>query len=263
MAVTVKKFNGFNIHTYASPEDGGVANTVIIETAEHLIVMDTQMVIPFAKEARAIAEQIGKPIERVIVSHSHPDHWLAASVFQDVKIYAVDDVKAEISAMAAGVVAAYKPTLGDMIPDVATVPTEVLPLGDFKLDGVTFHVEKVKDTECSTITMISIPQEKVLLSSDIIYNQAYLYIAELHFSGWRSQLEKLKGTDYTYIVPGHGAPTEDASVIDRLISELTETEKILSESDSFETYKNRILERYPDHIGHALLGFNETYLKFD
>ena len=25
MAVTVKKFNGFNIHTYASPEDSGVA----------------------------------------------------------------------------------------------------------------------------------------------------------------------------------------------------------------------------------------------
>ena len=263
MAVTVKRFNGFNIHTYASPEDGGVANSVIIETSEHLIVMDTQMMIPFAKEARAIADKLGKPIERVIISHSHPDHWLAASIFKDAKIYAIDEVKAEISAMAEGVIAAYKPTLGELIPAVATVPTELLPLGDFELDGVTFHVDKAKDTESSTITMISIPQEKVLLSSDIIYNKAYLFIAELHFNEWKKQLEILKKTDFSYIVPGHGEPTEDTAVITRLITELTETEKILSESDSFETYKNRILERYPNYIGHALLGFNGTYLKFN
>ena len=42
MAITIKAFKNYKIHTFTSPEETGLDNTHIIETQNKLIIIDAQ-----------------------------------------------------------------------------------------------------------------------------------------------------------------------------------------------------------------------------
>ena len=60
------------IHTYVSPDN--LVTTHIIESRNSLVIIDTQDEEPWATEARDYIDSLDKDIDRVILSHSHPDH---------------------------------------------------------------------------------------------------------------------------------------------------------------------------------------------
>ncbi len=56
----------------------------IIELSSKLIIFDTQFSLLSAKEILNYAKYLNKPINRVIISHAHPDHFSGAEVFKNL-----------------------------------------------------------------------------------------------------------------------------------------------------------------------------------
>ena len=78
--VVVSDYPPVRLHTYVSPPDGFLVNTQIVEGPTKLVLFDGQLLNAYAAEVAAYASHLGKPVEQIIVSHGHPDHWAGMEV---------------------------------------------------------------------------------------------------------------------------------------------------------------------------------------
>ena len=78
--ITITRGGKVTIHTYTSPPEGWLVNTHILEGPTKLIIFDGQLMCAYADEAAAYASRLNKPVDRIILSHPHPDHWSGLEV---------------------------------------------------------------------------------------------------------------------------------------------------------------------------------------
>jgi glyoxylase-like metal-dependent hydrolase (beta-lactamase superfamily II) len=84
-----KQAGDVRIHTFLSSfAYDNIANaTHIIESKNKLVLVDGQFLVPYAKKFRGYADSLRKPIERLYLSHRHPDHWFGlGTAFGDIAI---------------------------------------------------------------------------------------------------------------------------------------------------------------------------------
>ena len=74
-AILVSQFGPVKIHSYLSPADGLQVNTQMIEGPNAVVIFDGQLLLPYADEVASYVQTLGKPIDRIILSHAHTDHW--------------------------------------------------------------------------------------------------------------------------------------------------------------------------------------------
>ncbi len=261
MTITSNKFDKVTIHTYTAPEEGASVNTHIIETNAHLIIIDTQMLLPYANKVKTFIDKLNKPIDKVIISHSHPDHWFGTSVFKGEKIYAIKEVLKEIQETSSETIERNRKLMGDLIPnqDSAVIPSLILEEGDFEIDNVTIRVSKVADTESSYITTLELVEQNVIIAQDIVYNNVHLFIAQQELENWSRVLESLNNRNWNLVLPGHGLPTNN-EVLTRMISYLSLAHETLNKVDTFNQYKNIIMTNFPEYKGEVLIDLNEQFL---
>src|SRR5712672_4762597 len=73
-AILVSEFGPVKIHSYLSPADGFQVNTQIIEGPTAVVIFDGQLLLPYADEVASYVQTLGKPVDRIILSHAHTDH---------------------------------------------------------------------------------------------------------------------------------------------------------------------------------------------
>ena len=66
----------------ALPDDH--VNAYIVELENSLVVVDSTIALSSALGLRAQAEALNKPIEAVLLTHGHPDHYTGLAVFDDL-----------------------------------------------------------------------------------------------------------------------------------------------------------------------------------
>src|SRR5258707_10877522 len=74
-AILVSQFGSVKIHSYLSPADGFHVNTQMIEGPTAVVIFDGQLLLPYAGEVASYVQALGKPVDRIILSHAHTDHW--------------------------------------------------------------------------------------------------------------------------------------------------------------------------------------------
>ncbi|RLC02043.1 MAG: hypothetical protein DRI57_30455, partial [Deltaproteobacteria bacterium] len=172
---SVVERGGVRIHTYLSD---ALQATHIIESANSLVLVDAQFMAPFAKEFRSYADSLGKPVERVIISHGHPDHFFGlGAAFDDMsdRIYALEGVRQFIETVGPGMLENMRPRLGDAAPDKIVVPTRVIEPGAETIDGVRYEFERYEDGEASEQLVIRLPDLNILIVQDLAFNSLHLY----------------------------------------------------------------------------------------
>jgi len=165
--VTIMERGGVKVHTYLSD---ALQATHIIETENSLVLVDAQFMAPSAVEFRNYADSLSKPIERVIISHTHPDHFFGlGAAFEDVedRIYALEGVRQFIEESGPGMLEEMRPMLGDAAPEKIVVPGQTLEPGTEIIDGVTYEFERYTDGEAAEQLVIRLPGLNTLILQDL------------------------------------------------------------------------------------------------
>lgn len=242
------------IHTFISPEAFLANATHVIEGPKELVIIDGQFVVPFAMGFRAYIDSLGKPINRIYLSHDHVDHFFGISAaFGDVPIYALPETIEFLKENGEELRQARQAVYGDFVPKQVVIPTDTVQLGKEVIDGLTYEHEVIKNGEVETQLAIKLPELNVYIVQDLIYSGGHIYIHSVEMAkSWIQVLEKLKASGCEVYLPGHGEPA-DVNEVQANIDYLQKAIEIIESSADVESYKAAILEAFPNKIGEAII----------
>jgi len=204
------------VHAFLQREAPGqsnlsISNFGIVEGPRSLLAIDAGGGPQHARNFIAAARPLGKPFDRIVITHEHPDHIVGLTQFAPgIEIVAQEETRAQMVKMGTPPTPAYwstNPAWGRP-GDVNKV---ILPTVTFK-DRMTLYYG---DTEVqvswpgrahtSGDALILLPREKILFMGDV----AFFGVTPLNGSGFVQDWIKVCDTvladeGVATIVPGHG-----------------------------------------------------------
>lgn len=243
--LTVQPAGDLVVHTWTAPVEMFANATHIIETPNALVLVDTQFLLPNAVEFRAYADALGKPIDRMYLTHDDPDHFLGSEAFEDVEIFTLPAVSDSIAANGDAEVADQQASFGEAIAGTYVIPTSVEP-GPVEIDGVDFVLEEVLEAEAEVQLVIKVPSAGVVATGDIVYSGTHLILAG-DPPTWTDALNGLKATsaEYPIVLPGHGVPA-GPGVYDENIAWLATASELMDTASTGEEFKTGLIDAFPD-----------------
>ncbi len=242
------------IHSYIAPDASFQVTAHIIETANSLVIVDTQIAQTFVAEFRAYADSLGKPIERVILSHEHPDHWGGGSQFADVPFVATAATSETLAATAEAALEELSNLFGDEAPTEVNIPEAAIEVGEEVIDGVTFQFSTEENAEAAEHLLVKVPEARVLIVQDLVYSNAHFFPG-IDRSNWISILEGLRTTeDADLLLPGHGYPATFGT-LDVAIDYLTMANELAANAETADDIIAGLTEAYPTFGVQGLLTF--------
>jgi glyoxylase-like metal-dependent hydrolase (beta-lactamase superfamily II) len=244
--LVVKTVGEVRIHTFISAyTDDNIANaTHIIESPKKLVLIDGQFLTPYAMKFRAYANSIGKPIDRLYLSHRHPDHWFGLqTAFSDISVYALPETIKFLHEHGEDSRKDHW-KLGGLAPQGTFIPQYEVEPGDERIDGVHYLFSKVVNTEIDFLLAIRLPDLGVCIAQDLIYSGTHLYITK-DMQHWIEVLEQMLLSDDELFLPGHGLPA-DKNEVARNIEYLAAAMQAVGNGLSNDAFKQYLIERYPE-----------------
>jgi len=190
--------------------EGRGANTVVLATAEGLMVVDTK----FWKFAELLRDRIGglsdKPVRYVINTHHHWDHVDGNLLFP-------------IEATFVSTANAFRHfRLQDPAKWSAPGAVDHLPKAGFeekdhqiKLAGQLIHVVQVGAGHTDGDCVVYFPSQRVVAAGDLFFNGYYPVVDAASggsFVAWIETLDRVLALGPSRIVPGHGPVAETAEL---------------------------------------------------
>ncbi|MEQ9946389.1 MBL fold metallo-hydrolase [Pectobacterium aroidearum] len=252
-ASLVKSFKDVTIHTLLAPGEMMGNTSHIIELKDQLIIVDGQFYAAYGAQLKAYADKLGKPVTRIYISHSHPDHYFGfGDAFPDVPVYALPGVRQDIAGHGPSDFATWQSRIGSLVPSVLRQPTQDVKPGSETIAGVRFEFERTIDNEAEEALVIKLPDQGVYVAQDLLYNHIHLYVKR-PTAGWYKALQKMKADSrYTLFLPGHGEPASRA-LIDENLAYLKVAEATRKAEATPTGYKAAIKAAYPGYSGDLLI----------
>ncbi len=250
----VKQSGDVKIHAFISPEAFLSNATYVIEGPHELVVIDGQFVVPFAMAFRGYVNSLGKPINRVYLSHEHPDHFFGISAaFGDVPVYALPETIEFLKANGEDIRKARQAVFGGFVPGSVVIPGHVISPGKEVIDGMNLELVAYEHGEVETQLVVNLPDLGVSVVQDLIYSGAHIYIHDVNgMDGLLAILERFKTSEYELFLPGHGEPA-DKKEVQANIDYIKGAVQIAKDSTNVEMYKAALLAAYPDRKGPAII----------
>src|SRR6266853_1055938 len=185
-AIRVSQFGPVKIHSYLSPADGLQVNTQMIEGPNAVVIFDSQLLLPYAGEVASYVQTLGKPVDRIILSHAHTDHWGGLQVlterFPDARVFALDGIADQLHARGQARLDSFRPIYGDRIATKVTAPTEIIAEGVQRIDGITYDFRRFVDAESDLQLAALLPEQKVLMAFDLVFSpNEHAFTVVAHF----------------------------------------------------------------------------------
>jgi glyoxylase-like metal-dependent hydrolase (beta-lactamase superfamily II) len=217
-----------------------------------------------ADQARTLGDWVaghGRNLTDIFITHGHGDHWFAAGLLAErfgARVVASAGTIAQMQANAA-----TRPFLWDKVfagipPSPVTAVT--VPDNRFTLEGHELVIVEVGDTDSSDTSVLHVPDLKLVVAGDVIYNGVHMYLAQVGIVGgfepWRAAINKVEALTPRHIVAGHQNRelNDDA---ERTIAEtrqyLDDAEELLRSENTAVDFFNAKIERYPNHLGRYVL----------
>jgi glyoxylase-like metal-dependent hydrolase (beta-lactamase superfamily II) len=204
-------FTRLSDHAYAYTAEGD-PNTGIIVGDDCVLVADTQATPAMAADViRRIREVTDKPIKYVVLTHYHAVRVLGASAYQPQQILASQDTYDLIvergEADKASEIGRFPRLFRDVesVPPGMTWPTltftgkMTLWLGKLEVQLLQLGRGHTKGD-----TVVWLPQERVLLSGDLVEFDATPYAGDAYFRDWPKTLDNIAALKPRALVPGRG-----------------------------------------------------------
>jgi Metallo-beta-lactamase superfamily len=264
-AILVSKFGPVKIHSYLSPLDGFHVNTQMIEGPTAVVIFDGQLLLPYADEVASYVQTLGKPVERIILSHAHTDHWSGLQVlterFPNARVFALDGIADQLRARGQARLDSFRPIYGDRIATKVTFPAETITEGVQRIDGITYDFKRFVDAESDLQLAALLPEQKVLMAFDLVFSpNEHAFTVVDHFDHWMIVLERLKALEgYDTITIGHDTPVH-RSAIDSTITYVKRAREIHAASADAKTYSESLKAAFPDRQLASMVDFSAKLL---
>ena len=192
-------------------------NAYLVETPRGLVVIDTTLTVSDGRALRARVQAIGKPLQAVLATHAHPDHYGGAvELIQDDEIPFVaaegvaavirrdDEVKEQI----------IRPMFGEEWPRERRFPNQTATDGQtLTFDGVPFTLLDLGPGESPHDSVWLVGEDRMTaFAGDSAYEHMHCYLADGFWKPWLANIARLRSE----LLPdaqvhfGHGEPRNSA-----------------------------------------------------
>jgi glyoxylase-like metal-dependent hydrolase (beta-lactamase superfamily II) len=240
-----------SIQSFTSSEAGAWSNSYLISGRSEAVLFDVFQLHSEAVQLAEMIAQSGKALKTVMISHAHPDHFMGLDAiterFPHAQVVSTPNVVADIQENGPWMFSLLQGKLGREGPTRLVVP-KALAEPALYIEGARLDIVEFGEGESKHIACLYIPDAKALLSADMVYNNAHLYLQERRLEGWLARLDELEvfaRDRVSTIYPGHGTPT-DLTIISRTRTYLSDFANAVRSGDA-KTAERQILAKYPDH----------------
>ncbi|MDJ0570405.1 MAG: MBL fold metallo-hydrolase [Pleurocapsa sp. MO_192.B19] len=260
------------IHNYYTSPPFEEIYYYAIETEEGLILIDTGRLLSQARYALEELQQFDKPIEAILITHPHTDHFGGLPVFVeaaggDVPIYASEITLESIENDERGYIENRNQQLGLDFPD-----SEEIPLPDFivedgqqlNIGGINIIAYDFPTNESDTTTTYYLPEEEVMFVGDLVNGEKTPGLFEGNTSNWLTILRAIQQRfpNLERVYPGHTEPDRPDRLIEaqidyietfrNLVSQALENDEIVDDEEK-RNIADEIERLYPDYETSLLL----------
>ena len=250
-----------SIQKFTSTEAGAWSNAYLVAGVSDAILFDVPMLRSDASKLADMISVSGKKLRKIVISHAHPDHFMSLDLISDrfpqAEPVSTQNVVADIEADGPWMLSLLQGKIGSEAASRLVVPRVASNLA-FELEDVGMEIVEFGECEAKHIAALFIPGAKTLLSADLVYNNAHLYLQERHLESWLQRLEEL--TDFTRdrvsrIYPGHGT-AGGFELISETRTYLQDFAEALKTGNG-RTAEQRMLAKYPSyHVRQFLTAFS-------
>ena len=181
----------------------------VIELEKSVVVVDSTLAISSSRELRKLAESFNKPLESVLMTHGHPDHYSGLDSFKDLPILGSKGCLkfAQEEDIRKAPTATY--LLGDDWPAVRTFPNEIIPDEYSKIfSGVKFDFKDFGPGESDSDGIWSFKSNGIdhVFVGDLISNHTHNFFRDGHTAEWLKILDYIENTydNRSQFYYGHG-----------------------------------------------------------
>jgi len=246
--------HGLSIKVFTSLDDQFWVNSVIIEGADEVMLVDAQLTKTNAERVLEEIRKTKKPLSIIYITHEHADHFLGLEVFREayprVRIIANSVVADRINSVYQDKIDKWKKVLG------SGAISHVVAIEKFDGNSITFEsseIEVLKNIQGDTDenTMLWIPGQRILIAGDVVVNDMHVYTAETGSKArgkWLNSLNKIRELKPSVVIPGHskaGTPLDASTAVDFTENYLLVFEEELKKAKDPDTFINTMMERFP------------------
>ncbi len=204
-------FEQLSEHAYAYTAEGD-PNTGIIIGDDAVLVADTQATPVMAEDViRRIREVTDKPIKYVLLTHYHAVRVLGASAYGAEQIIASQDTYDLIVERGQQDMKSEIERFPRLFNAVESVPGLTWPTLTFQkemtlwMGKLEVKILQLGRGHTKGDTVVWLPQEKTLLSGDLVEYGATPYAGDAYFQDWPATLDAIAALKPEQLVPGRGA----------------------------------------------------------
>jgi glyoxylase-like metal-dependent hydrolase (beta-lactamase superfamily II) len=194
-------------------------NAYVVELHDCVVVVDTTLALSSARALREKAESFGKPIEAVLLTHGHPDHYTGLVAFEDVPRFASkgclefahreDVVKSPVA----------ESLLGDDYPRRRVFPDQIIDGGTTLTFGgteFTFHDLGPGESDADGMWTFEQGGRTSAFIGDVAALNCHCFFRDGHAYDWLRILDDLSGRfdDRARLYLGHGSSPVGTEVLD-------------------------------------------------
>jgi glyoxylase-like metal-dependent hydrolase (beta-lactamase superfamily II) len=244
----------FSIKVVTSRDDQFWVNSVIIEGTHEVMLVDAQLTKTNAERVLQEIKETKKPLSIIYITHEHADHFLGLEVFKEaypgVRIIANSAVVDRINNVYQDKIDKWKKILG------TGATSHVVVIEKFDGNSINFEgseIELLKDVQGDTDenTMLWIPEQRILIAGDVLFNNMHVYTAETDSKArekWLNSLQKIRALKPLVVIPGHskvGAPLDASTAVDFTENYLLVFEEELKKAKDSDSLINAMKEKFP------------------
>jgi cyclase len=188
---------------------GYMVNSTAIIGEHGVILVDTGFSDEIGNHLKkAVAEIIPKPVTHVINTHHHGDHVLGNIAFKGAIIISSEQCRKLVEETGYDSVALLEEATQRKFPNTSPVSATVTYASETwterVIDGVRLVLWVPKGSHTAGDMMVYLPDEKVLISGDILVKNITPDFRDGIVKDWVETLAQVEALNPKIIVPGHG-----------------------------------------------------------
>jgi len=238
--------------------------STLIMGRDDAVLIDPPLTTTQAGEVGDWVAASGRQLRQIYITHGHGDHWFGAipllQRFPGVTVRATEGTAKLMETQNDPKFRAdfWDRVFPGQVPagelDVTTVDER-----GFELEGAALVPVEVGHTDTDATTMLHVPDMRLLVAGDVVYNGVHLYLTEsggiTGIDEWLAALDTAETLNPATVIAGHKDPRafDNPSQIQATRRYLTDARRLLQSSESAEVFYEEMLRLHPNRLNPGAL----------